>query len=58
MLQKLRHPEIVSYFGIYTSPEGVKYICTELLPLGSLEKLLRTVAIISLEDELQMAMVS
>jgi len=40
ILKSLHHPHIVAFLGIYEE-NGVKYICTEFLPEGSLESLLR-----------------
>jgi len=36
ILKSLRHPNIVSLFGIYMSPEKFPLIVTELMPLGNL----------------------
>jgi len=40
MLQKLRHPNIVEYYGIFAGDSGELYIVMEYLPLGSLNRML------------------
>jgi serine/threonine protein kinase len=52
--RSLNHVNIVRYFGIYTSPEGDKYIITEFLSKGSLDHLLRYTEDISVIDLLSM----
>lgn len=45
LLQKLRHPNIVFFYGIYKDPaNNDQYMVTELLPLGNLKDLLRNQA--------------
>jgi len=41
MLQKLSHPAVVQYLGIYNGADGSQYIVMEYLALGSLPQLLR-----------------
>jgi serine/threonine protein kinase len=36
----LRHPAIVTFFGIYISPEADYHLCTEFMPLGDLSAFL------------------
>jgi len=40
LLKSLRHPNVVSLFGIFMSPEKQPYIVTELMVLGNLRSLL------------------
>lgn len=41
MLMKLKHPNVVSFFGFYNH-EGQSYMVTEYLPLGSVLELIQT----------------
>eukprot|EP01105_Mastigella_eilhardi_P002722 TRINITY_DN134_c0_g1_i5.p1 TRINITY_DN134_c0_g1~~TRINITY_DN134_c0_g1_i5.p1 ORF type:complete len:825 (-),score=124.49 TRINITY_DN134_c0_g1_i5:504-2978(-) len=42
VLQSLRHPNCVFYLGIFEESPEKRFICTEFLPLGSLDKFLRS----------------
>ncbi len=41
MLQKVRHPNIVLFFGAGTSPDGAPFLVAELVELGTLSSYLR-----------------
>ncbi|KAH3756894.1 Tyrosine-protein kinase Src42A [Pelomyxa schiedti] len=56
MLCILRHPNCVFFYGIYDSSEG-RFICTEYLPLGSLDVFLRGQGVnMTFNDLLDMAL--
>lgn len=42
ILKKVRHPNIINYLGIYKDLEGTKWMITEYMDKGSLDKLLQT----------------
>jgi serine/threonine protein kinase len=56
ILKSLRHPNIVSLFGVFTNPDKEFFIVTELMPLGNLKSLLMTLgpAMIQFEHLLRM----
>lgn len=49
LLKSLRHPNCVFWYGIYQEGNE-RYICTEFLPLGSLDKFLRKTPTLSVHD--------
>lgn len=56
LLKSLRHPNCVILYGLYTDGEtGERFICTEYLPLGSLDKFLREYSALSLDTLLSLA---
>lgn len=40
-LRSLNHPNIVRFLGIYMVPTGERYICTEFMSKGGLDRLVK-----------------